>query len=119
MTDVTGFGLVGHLLKICQSSGVFVKLELGALPLLDGALSLARDGVKSTIFEDNRKIRPYIDIPEEEDIWPLLFDPQTSGGILAAIPEEHLGTVTKKLRENNFCNAVIGEFRAGKIRVTI
>lgn len=83
MTDVTGFGLAGHLAGMCEASGVGMSIQLADVPLLDGALDLATQGVRSSLYPDNRAIAGIIapDTPNAA----LMFDPQTGGGLLAAI----------------------------------
>jgi selenide,water dikinase len=84
MTDVTGFGLAGHLAGICDASGVAANVRLGDVPLLDGAFALAEAGVRSSLFPDNRN-DPRVAAPDTAR-GDLMFDPQTCGGLLAAIP---------------------------------
>ena len=84
MTDVTGFGLAGHLSVICEASGVAATLEIDAIPFMDGAVELAAGGTKSSLFKDNRSGAGPVfgaDGPRGD----LLFDPQTAGGLLAAV----------------------------------
>lgn len=85
LTDVTGFGLAGHLFNILDASGVSARLDLQAIPLLDGALSLAERDVRSTLWPANfaQSARMTMTQSARSD---LLFDPQTCGGLLAAIP---------------------------------
>ena len=83
MTDVTGFGLAGHLSGICAASGVGARIDPGAVPLLPGALELAEAGVRSTLYPQNRLAVPGLGKGARID---LLFDPQTCGGLLAALP---------------------------------
>lgn len=87
MTDVTGYGLVGHLMGMLRASGLHARLDLAALPTLPGALELAAAGVRSSLDAQNRAL--LVDVrgaatPEQE---ALLVDPQTAGGLLAALPE--------------------------------
>ncbi|KUF12823.1 selenide, water dikinase SelD [Pseudoponticoccus marisrubri] len=83
MTDVTGFGLAGHLMNICAASGTGARLALDAIPLMEGALDLSARGTRSTLYPENRRILP--DLPQDPRS-DLLFDPQTAGGLLAAVP---------------------------------
>ena len=85
MTDVTGFGLVGHLQNICIASGVGAEIMLDDVPVLPGAEALAEQGVRSTLFDQNRAVS--IDTPKGPRA-DLLFDPQTAGGLLAAVPPD-------------------------------
>ncbi len=85
MTDVTGFGLAGHLAGMCGASGVGARVKLSDVPLMEGALHLAETGVRSTIYPDNRAIEG-VTAPDTARA-ALMFDPQTGGGLLAAIPK--------------------------------
>ncbi|KAB2542292.1 selenophosphate synthase [Salipiger aestuarii] len=104
MTDVTGFGLAGHLHGILTASGVGARLVLDAVPLLAGAEALAAQGVRSTLYPQNLAAIPGLapDSPRAE----LLCDPQTAGGLLAAIPDG--ATKVRQLRSLGHDAAVIG-----------
>ena len=91
-TDVTGFGLLGHLVEMTRSSEKSVEINLDALPIMDGALEMIASGIFSSLQEQNIRLRRAIKEPgnlREHKHFPLLFDPQTSGGLLAAIPAEN------------------------------
>jgi len=105
MTDVTGFGLAGHLLNICEASQCGATLTLGDIPMMQGALDLARRGVRSSLFEDNRAALP--DLPESP-AHDLLLDPQTAGGLLAALPDGLADAALADLRNEGFEAARIG-----------
>ena len=109
MTDVTGFGLAGHLRGICDASGVGAVLNLDAVPLMDGALELSAAGVRSSLFADNRIGAGPITGPT----FDLLFDPQTAGGLLAAVSGRSANTMLKKLHEAGYNAAMIGEIVEG------
>ena len=81
-TDVTGFGLAGHLREMLVASGVGAALWVDAIPLLPGALELAGQGVESTLAPDNSRALPGMDGGARA---ALLIDPQTSGGLLAGV----------------------------------
>lgn len=86
MTDVTGFGLAGHLWGMLEGGAVAARVALGAVPLHQGALDLTRKGVRSSLFDANRSaLIGHID-PSDDPRALLLFDPQTAGGMLAALP---------------------------------
>ncbi len=90
-TDVTGFGLLGHLHELCLASTCTVNLNLKAIPLLAGAEALALKGIKSSLYAENRKAFTQQNWPDSithQARFNLLFDPQTSGGLLAGIPAE-------------------------------
>jgi selenide,water dikinase len=91
MTDVTGFGLAGHLREMLVASGVSAQLDLQQIPLLPGAEALLADGWESTLAPQNRDAEATIDVSEANRRSPLyaaLFDPQTAGGLLLAMPVE-------------------------------
>ncbi len=104
-TDVTGFGLAGHIAEMVRASGkVTVDIELDALPVLPGAIELFAQGFASSLQPENLRARHLIDGMERSSSHaklPLLFDPQTAGGLLAAVPFDaplsddmtHVGTV--------------------------
>ena len=85
-TDVTGFGLLGHLFKLLRASGVGAVLESGAVPVLDGAWDSLRDGYVSGGTRRNLDwVRPHLDVvgsSVDEDVLLMLADAQTSGGLL-------------------------------------
>lgn len=89
-TDLTGFGLLGHLVEMTRPSGVDAELTLSALPLLEGAEETVAAGILSSLQPANVRLRRAI---REQAKWvehpryPLLFDPQTAGGLLASVPE--------------------------------
>jgi selenide,water dikinase len=90
MTDVTGFGLAGHLSTLLGEAGA--ELDLAAVPLLPGALALAERGVRSTLFEANQLPAEVLDAPDTP-LADLLVDPQTAGGLLAAVRSDALEAV--------------------------
>ncbi|MBN2759427.1 MAG: selenide, water dikinase SelD, partial [Rhodobacteraceae bacterium] len=93
MSDVTGFGLAGHLAEML-GEGLSAKLDHAALPVLDGAVGLAGQGVRSTLAPANRSaLRPEWDGPMAD----LLADPQTCGGLLAAVPAAQAEAVLLQL----------------------
>jgi len=89
-TDVTGFGLLGHLVEMTKPSEVDVEIDLGAVPILDGALETVKAGIVSSLQPQNVRLRRAIQDLEtvgKDPRYPLLFDPQTAGGLLASVPE--------------------------------
>jgi selenide,water dikinase len=117
LTDVTGFGLLGHLLEVCKGSGLGARIDFARIPLLDGALALARDGVFTGASGRNwagygRKVRLAAALGDAEQ--RLLTDPQTSGGLLVACAPEAVDRVLGVFRAESFADAaVIGEMIAG------
>lgn len=108
MTDVTGFGLAGHLLGICRASGVGAEITLSRIPLLPGALALSEAGVNSTIFPANRAYAAEYEGPEGP-LSDLVFDPQTAGGLLASISPQRAEKCLAALIEAGYEAAIIGE----------
>ena len=94
LTDVTGFGLAGHLLEMLDASGgVAAEIALDAVPLLAGAAALAASGHRAFVTPENRAAAaPRMALPEGPRAG-LLFDPQTGGGLLAAVPEAQAAAV--------------------------
>ena len=115
-TDVTGFGLLGHLVEMVRASEVDVTLELGAIPFLDGAEKTVRDGIVSSLQPQNVRLRRAIANLEEagkDPRYPLIFDPQTSGGLLASVPPDSVDDCVEALKKLGYeRTAVIGEVKA-------
>lgn len=114
MTDVTGFGLAGHLLGLCEASGPGAQLNLSAVPTMTGAVELAEMGVRSTLFDENRAIAPNLPTGGKAD---LLFDPQTAGGLLAAVPQSVAAQVLTQLRAAGCPASQIGVLADGPAEV--
>jgi selenium donor protein len=116
-TDVTGFGLAGHLAEMCKASGpgVGAELWLGAVPLLAGAKECVAKGIFSSLQPANLRLRRAVDVDERSALardpaFALLFDPQTSGGLLVALPADHAGALVAALQAAGYDDAcVIGE----------
>ena len=97
MTDVTGFGLAGHLLEILHASNCAATLTLGQIPTLPGATHLAAAGHASSLAPANRATTmPYMTFTESAAA-ALLFDPQTAGGLLAAVPADQAAALLTAL----------------------
>ena len=108
-TDLTGFGLLGHLVEMTRPSGVDAELDLAALPLLEGAEECTAAGVVSSLQPANVRLRralrnqaEFVDHPR----YPLLFDPQTAGGLLASVPAERVGACLERLHQLGYVHAV-------------
>ncbi len=109
-TDVTGFGLLGHLVEMTRPSEVDVEIELAALPLLDGALETIRAGIFSSLQPQNVRLRRAIrdlDGASRSERYPLLFDPQTAGGLLASVPGETAESCLAELHRRGYPDAAI------------
>ena len=91
VTDVTGFGLAGHLAAMLEASGVVATIQIDTVPALSGAVSLGSRGVQSTLAPPNRAGVPIRWSPSSKrhPKAALLFDPQTCGGLLLGVPASH------------------------------
>ena len=112
-TDITGFGLLGHLVEMTRPSGVDAAIDLTALPILDGADATVARGIVSSLAPDNVRLRRALRNLEQaarHPLYPLLFDPQTSGGLLAAVAPERASACVEALHRLGYrASAVIGE----------
>src|SRR5262249_7175749 len=111
-TDVTGFGLLGHLIEMVRASDVDATVTIGRVPLLDGARETVELGIFSSLQPQNVRLRRAIAALEtvaKHPLYPLLFDPQTSGGLLAAVPLGKAEPCVAALRAEGYTAAdVIG-----------
>jgi len=119
MTDVTGFGLAGHVMAMIEASHLSARLSLDDIPLLDGALALAQAGQRSTLFDDNAALAAQMTLPSGDARADLLFDPQTSGGLLAAVAPETAAGLVARLRDQGYGAAQIGTLAAGAPHITL
>jgi selenide,water dikinase len=104
-TDVTGFGLAGHLAEMTIASSVAATIWRDAVPALPGALELAAQGVESTLAVENGRAVPNLSTDPRER---LLIDPQTSGGLLGGIPPARAQACLRALLAAGMTAAVIG-----------
>lgn len=104
-TDVTGFGLVGHLLEMLEAGDLGAKVRLDSAPALDGALAAFRRGGASALQADNERALASFELrgcsPADERV-RLLADPQTAGGLLAAVPEPQAGACLEALLQAGY-----------------
>src|SRR6185503_10992351 len=112
-TDVSGFGLAGHLGEMLRASKCSAVVDLAALPLLPGAGELLARGHRSTFHPENAKARRALRVTAAAQRHPaldILFDPQTSGGLLFAVPVERVDAALAALRAAGDAHAaMIGE----------
>ena len=109
-TDVTGFGLLGHLVEMTRASDTDVQLELEAIPLMDGAEQTVAAGILSSLQPQNVRLRRAVRNPGNlatHPRYPLLFDPQTAGGLLASVPAEAASACLDELRALGYSHAAI------------
>ncbi len=123
LTDVTGFGLLGHLVEIAKGSSVAAQVDWQSLPILPNALELAREGIMTGASARNwsgygAQVELGASLGDAERA--LLTDPQTSGGLLVACEPGATQQVLAAFRDEGFADAcVIGDVRAGAPRVTV
>jgi selenide, water dikinase len=109
-TDVTGFGLLGHLVEMVKASGVDVSLELARIPLLAGVAETLALGIFSSLQPQNVRLHRAIGNLEEASraaLYPALFDPQTAGGLLASVPRGQADACLSALRAAGYHHAAI------------
>jgi selenide, water dikinase len=123
LTDVTGFGLAGHLLEMLRGAGLSGEVEFDALPLIAEALDWAKQGIATGASERNWKGYGHeVELAAGFAEWKrkLLSDPQTSGGLLVACAPEAEREVLEIFRKNDFADArVIGKLAAGPARLRV
>jgi selenide,water dikinase len=118
MTDVTGFGLSGHLMSLLDASGMAARIDLARLPFLPGAEQLSGQGVRSSIWQSNAALDTRIERPGSPAS-DLLHDPQTAGGLMAAIPEDQAGALLSALEAAGETASLIGYVEAGPPRIFV
>jgi selenide,water dikinase len=109
-TDLTGFGLLGHLVEMTRPSGVDAELQLSQLPLLDGAVECIKAGIVSSLQPANVRLRRALRNAEDfmqDPRYPLLFDPQTAGGLLASVPAAQAAACVQALKDAGYAHAAI------------
>jgi selenide,water dikinase len=109
-TDITGFGLMGHLSEMVAQSGVTVEIYVDQVPFFDGVLDFVREDLISGAIERNREYAAqFVEVGEgvSEEVEIALYDPQTSGGFLIAVKKGHAEMLVTKLREKGSNSAVI------------
>ena len=123
LTDVTGFGLAGHLLEICRGSKLVAEICFNDLPVLDAALHFAQQGYSTGASTRNwASYGGDVTLPAQMPEWQknILSDPQTSGGLLVACAPEAAEEVLEIFRQQGFQYAVqIGEVKAGAPGITV
>lgn len=110
-TDITGFGLLGHAYEVAAASGVDLIIEAGAVPLFSGARELARQGlVPGGTYRNREYLTGKVELPDglPDDLSDLLFDPQTSGGLLLAVPASRTHSLLDELAHRGITAATIG-----------
>lgn len=123
MTDVTGFGLLGHTLEMCRGSQVAAELQFEAVPCLEAATALAQAGIKTGASERNWaacQAQVSLDAALPDGTQAMLTDPQTSGGLLIACAADAVGEVLAELHTDGLAqSACIGYLHAGEPHVCV
>ena len=116
-TDITGFGLLGHSFEMAEGSGVTIRLHGKALPLMDEALDMAGMGIiPSGAYRNMDYVKPHLAVlpSAQQALLDLAADPQTSGGLLVALPREQAERLLSLLRPFAPWSAIVGEVSARK-----
>jgi selenide, water dikinase len=112
-TDVTGFGLAGHLYEMASASGVYAKVILSELPIMAGVLAqIEKDNVPGGAYANRKHFGQWVDFEDGiSDLYKMeVFDPQTSGGLLLSVPKEKVNELINELNKQKvLCTNIIGE----------
>ena len=116
-TDITGFGLAGHLREMASPASMTCEINLARVPFLPGAEEASQLGIASTLYPQNVLVERYMEVKKGADQSPsyqLLFDPQTSGGLVASIPESQVQACVQDLNSLGYEEAaVVGKVATG------
>ena len=122
MTDVTGFGLAGHLLEICRGSGLGARVALADVPMIAAAAGFAQQGIVTGASGRNwAAYGASVTLPADAPAWQqaMVSDPQTSGGLLVSCTPESVGAVLAAFHADGFAEAaVVGTLQAGAAEIT-
>ncbi|MBB63717.1 MAG: selenide, water dikinase SelD [Waddliaceae bacterium] len=121
-TDISGFGFLGHLAEMLEASGCGAIINGEAIPVLEGAKLLIQEGWRSSIHQSNQEVLKSITLDKgkaDKNLLELLYDPQTSGPLLASIPADKANLCIEELKKMNFKSAVIGEVIPESINIFV
>ena len=122
LTDVTGFGMVGHLVEMMRASGASVDLQADQIPLLPHCRAMVDLGIQSTLAPDNRTLVDHISLQnvdvQSDELAPL-FDPQTGGGLLFGVKDDKLESVLKFLNDGGFEHSTVVGSVVGKSEIPV
>ena len=113
VTDVTGFGLFGHAHEVAERSGVRIHIDAAAMPALDGAVELARAGVRTGGDPRNREFAPVEAAGVAEELLALGYDAQTAGGLLISLPAEKALSLEAEFRARDLFITCVGSVEEG------
>ena len=123
VTDVTGFGITGHLMEICSGSGLSANLDLDKLPILPSASDYAQKGYSTGAGNRNwDSFGDNIRLPKNLEVWQknILTDPQTSGGLLLSCSQDHADIILSLFHEQKYEHAcIIGEMTIGGPHINV
>jgi selenide,water dikinase len=119
-TDVTGYGLIGHLLEMCEGSGVGAEIRVSQVPVLAGAREeLARGFRPEGTMRNANGFRGRVRLNVSDAEYTLMCDAQTSGGLLIAVPPEKAYALEARMRESGLFYAKVGRTTAERGRITL
>lgn len=118
MTDVTGFGLAGHLMNILEASNVAARLTLAHLPVLPDAEQLAEMGIRSSLWKSNASLDTQV-TRTPSPLSDLIYDPQTAGGLLAIVPAGRAAELMATFEARGEPAFLIGHIEAGLPHITV
>jgi selenide,water dikinase len=116
-TDITGYSLLGHGMEMAEASGVSLQLNFADIPFISGARKYAQQGsFPGGAFDNKKYFEPRVEFADsiDEPDQMLLFDPQTSGGLLLGVPRDKLGSFLARAGEMDQASWVIGSVEAGR-----
>jgi selenide,water dikinase len=121
-TDVTGYGLIGHASEMAAASGVTIAVDVAAVPLFDGVANLVRRNRTGGGDTNQSHFGPAVENVSraDADVLTLLYDPQTSGGLLVAVDPAAADEAVRILKDAQVAAAVVGEvLPAGRARLVL
>ena len=117
MTDITGFGLLGHLVRLLSPAGLSADIDVSTVPLLDGAFALADEGVRSSLWAASSRVLDEFDAIDDVSLAlrSLLCDPQTGGGLLGIVPADRANACLDALHGAGYADsAIVGTLGASE-----
>lgn len=111
-TDITGFGLLGHLLEMLRGTDRRAKLQIEQIPFIQGAVETTAQGIVSSLYPQNQRAQNWIAnlaAIAHHPYFPLLFDPQTAGGLLATVPPDRAADCLRTLQQSGHTAQIIGQ----------
>ena len=114
VTDITGFGLLGHALEMAKASNVNIEIDSSKVPIIEGAIEMAKIGIiPGGMYRNKQYISKDVELKDvEEYIEDILYDPQTSGGLLISVNAEYADTLVEDMMKNGSIEAkIIGEVK--------